>query len=142
MASYNHVVLVGNLTRDVEVRLTKTNLSVASLSIAVSKRTKVGSEWKDETSFFDVTAFGKTAEVAAEYLQKGSPVLIDGELKQETWEKDGRRNSKVVVICNRLTMLGGKNSEPRASEYAKAEAPPASRAPAEVAAQSGDDIPF
>lgn len=116
MASYNHVVLVGNLTRDVELKYTQSNTAVAAVSIAVNDRVKRGEEWVDEPTFVDITFFGRTAEVASKYLSKGSPVLVEGRLKLDQWEKDGQKRSKLSVLGSKLQMLGGKgegNGKPR-----------------------------
>lgn len=108
MASYNRVVLAGNLTRDVEIKYTPGGMAIADIGLAVNEKRKQGDQWVDEVSFFDVTMFGRTAEVAGEYLSKGSNILVEGKLKQETWEKDGQKRSKVKIICDRLVMLGSK----------------------------------
>ena len=105
MASFNRVVLVGNLTRDVEIRYISSGTAVTDISLAVNDRVKKNNEWVDETSFFDVTLWGRTAEVASEYLSKGSSVLIEGRLKQERWEQDGQKRSKVKVIGEKMQML-------------------------------------
>lgn len=109
MASYNRVILVGNLTRDVELRYIPSGTAVSELGLAVNDRRKTANgEWVDETTFVDVTLWGRTAEVASEYLSKGSSVLIEGRLKLDTWEKDGKKNSKLRVICEKMQMLGGR----------------------------------
>ena len=109
MASFNNVTLVGNLTRDVELRhVGANNTAVADVSIAVNERVKKGDDWLDEVNFFDCVLWSRKAEVAAEYLGKGSPILVSGRLKQETWEKDGQKRSKVKIIVNELQMLGKK----------------------------------
>jgi single-strand DNA-binding protein len=109
MASFNRVVLVGNVTRDVELRVLGSGTSVADIGMAVNDRYKNKSgEWVDEPTYVDVSAWGRTAEVASEYLQKGSPVLIEGRLKLETWEKDGQKRSKLKVVCEKLQLLGQK----------------------------------
>ena len=107
MASFNHVILMGNLTRDVELRKTPQGTSVTDISLAVNDRVKSGEQWVDEVSFFDITLWGRLAEVAKEYLVKGNPVLISGKLKQESWEKDGQKRSKVKVIASELKLIGG-----------------------------------
>ena len=107
MASYNRVVLVGNLTRDIELRYTPGGTPVMDNAVAVNDRRKTASgEWVDEATFVDVTFWGRTAEVASEYLSKGSPVLVEGRLKLDTWETDGQKRSKLRVICERMQMLG------------------------------------
>ena len=107
MASFNHVILMGNLTRDVELRKTPQGTAVADISLAVNERVKSGEQWVDEVSYFDVTLWGRQAEVAEQYLGKGKPVLISGKLKQESWEKDGQKRSKVKVIADELKLIGG-----------------------------------
>lgn len=107
MASYNRVVLVGNLTRDIELRYTPGGTPVMDNAIAVNDRRKTASgEWIDEATFVDVTFWGRTAEVASEYLSKGSQVLVEGRLKLDTWETDGQKRSKLRVVCERMQMLG------------------------------------
>jgi single-strand DNA-binding protein len=110
MASYNRVVLVGNLTRDPELRYTPSGTAVSDIGVAVNDRYKNASgEWVDEATFVDVTLWARTAEVASEYLSKGSPVLIEGRLKLDTWEtNDGQKRSKLRVICERMQMLSGR----------------------------------
>ncbi len=110
MASYNRVILLGNLTRDIELRYTNSRLAICQNAIAVNDRRKNASgEWIDETSFVDVTFFGRTAEVVSEYLSKGSPIFVEGRLKQDTWEKDGQKRSKLHVIVDRMQLLGGRS---------------------------------
>lgn len=107
MASYNRVALIGNLTRDIELRNTAGGTAVADMSLAVNDRRKnAQGEWVDEPTFVDVTLWGRTAEVASEYLSKGSPVFIEGRLKYESWEKDGQKRSKLGVVAERLQLLG------------------------------------
>lgn len=117
MASYNRVILVGNLTRDIELKYTPGGTAVMDNCVAVNDRRKSASgEWIDETTFVDVTFWGRTAEVASEYLAKGSPILVEGRLKLDTWEKEGKKNSKLRVICERMQMLsGGTGSNPNSS---------------------------
>jgi single-strand DNA-binding protein len=109
MASFNRVILMGNLTRDVEVRYLQSGMAVADIGIAVNDRRKNQSgEWIEEVTFVDVTLWGRTAEVAGEYLSKGSPIFIEGRLKLDQWEKDGQKHSKLKVIGERMQMVGGK----------------------------------
>ena len=113
MATFNQVVLVGNLTKDVELRNTPRGAVVGNMSLAVNRTwfDKQSNSKKEECSFFDVVMFGKTAEIAAEYLAKGRPVLIAGYLKQERWEdkQSGAQRSKVVVVCDTMQMLGSRD---------------------------------
>lgn len=108
MASYNRVVLMGNLTRDPELRYIGSGMAVADIGLAVNDRVKKNDQWVDEATFVDVTLWGRTAEVANEYLTKGSSVLIEGRLKLDSWEKDGQKRTKLKVVCERMQMVGGK----------------------------------
>ncbi|MEQ8848380.1 single-stranded DNA-binding protein [Botrimarina sp.] len=108
MASYNRVVLVGNLTRDPELRYIPSGTAVSEIGLAVNDRVKKGDQWVDETTFVDVTLWARTAEVANQYLSKGSPVLIEGRLKLDQWEKDGQKRSKLRVVADKMQMLGGR----------------------------------
>ena len=110
MASYNRVILVGNMTRDVELKYTASQMAVTDIGLAVNDRRKNSNgEWIEETTFVDVTLWGRQAEVASEYLGKGSPVLIEGRLKLDTWEtNDGQKRSKLRVVGERMQMLGGR----------------------------------
>ena len=108
MASYNRVVLVGNLTRDPELRYIPSGTAVSDIGLAVNDRVKRGDQWVDETTFVEVTLWARTAEIANEYLSKGSSVLIEGRLKLDTWEKEGQKHSKLKVIGEKMQMLGGR----------------------------------
>ena len=109
-ASYNRVILVGNLTRDPELRYTPSGTAVTEIGLAVNDRRKNASgEWVDETTFVDVTLWARQAEVANEYLGKGSSVLIEGRLKLDSWENnEGQKRSKLRVVGERMQMLGGR----------------------------------
>ncbi len=149
MANLNRVFLMGNLTRDVEVRYLQSGTAVADVGLAVNDRRKnAQGEWVEETTFVDVTMWGRTAEVAGEYLGKGSPVFIEGRLKLESWETDGQKRSKMKVVCDRMQMIGGRGAAaPRSDSDAVNETPtseyhepePAISAPAGT---PRDDIPF
>lgn len=107
MASFNRVILVGNLTRDPEVRHIPNGTAVADIGLAVNDRRKSSTgEWVEETTFVDVTLWGRQAEIAGEYLQKGSPLLIEGRLKLDTWEAEGQKRSKLKVIGERMQLMG------------------------------------
>ena len=109
MASFNRVILIGNLTRDVELKYLPSQMAVSNIGLAVNDRRKnQQGEWIEEVTFVDVTLWGRTAEVAAEYLTKGSPVFIEGRLKLDTWEKDGQKHNKLKVVCERLQLIGSK----------------------------------
>lgn len=150
MASYNRVVLVGNTTRDLELRYVPSGMAVCDMGLAVNDRRKDASgNWSEETTFVDVTLWGKTAQIAAEYAKKGTPVLIEGRLKMDTWETDGQKRSKLKVVGERLVLLGsrgsgGGSSAPRSGGYSQgySDAPssaPSYDGPPEI---SGDDVPF
>ncbi len=109
MASFNRVILVGNLTRDVELKYIQSGTAVTEVGLAVNDRRKTQTgEWVEETTFVDITLWGRTAEVASEYLSKGSSVLIEGRLKFDTWETEGQKRSKLRVVGERMQMLGGR----------------------------------
>ncbi len=108
MASYNRVVLLGNLTRDPELRYIPSGMAVSDIGLAVNDRVKRDDQWVEEVTFVDITLWGRTAEVANEYLSKGSAVLIEGRLKLDTWEKDGQKRSKLKVIGERMQMVGSR----------------------------------
>lgn len=108
MASYNRVVLVGNLTRDVELRFTPQGTAVTDISLAVNERVKRNDQWVEEVNFFDVTLWARTAEVAGEYLSKGSSILIEGRLKLDRWEQEGQKRSKIKIIGEKMQMLGSR----------------------------------
>ena len=100
MASFNRVILMGNLTRDVEVKYLQSGMAVAEIGLAVNDRRKnQQGEWVEEVTFVDITLWGRTAEVAGEYLSKGSPVLIEGRLKLDQWETEGQ---KLVQLYDRI----------------------------------------
>jgi len=164
MASHNRVILLGNLTRDVEIRYLQSGMAVADIGLAMNDRRKNQSgEWIEEATFVEVTLWGRTAEVAGEYLSKGSPVFIEGRLKYDTWEKDGQKRSKLSVVCERMQLIGGKGGggggggrgpsqnydDAGGGDYAEAPAGPPARASGQRSATPSappppteDEIPF
>lgn len=116
--------MVGNTTREVDLRYTTSGTAVAEIGLAVNDRVKRGEEWIDETTFVDVTLWGRTAEVASKFLAKGAPCLIEGRLKLEAWEKDGQKRTKLKVIGERMQLLGGKRDAESATPAAVAPALP------------------
>jgi len=113
MASFNKVILLGNLTRDPEVRYTPKGSAVTDLGIAVNRQyTLENGEKREEVTFVDVTFWGRTAEVAGEYLKKGRPIFIEGRLQLDTWDdkQSGQKRSKLKVIGETMQMLGGPRS--------------------------------
>lgn len=109
----NSVVLIGNLVRDVEVTYTAGGTAVAKMSIASNKSKKQqDGSWGTETSFFDITLFGKTAESLKQYLVKGKKIAVSGSLHQDRWkDKDGNNRSRVSVIADTLELLGGNDGQ-------------------------------
>jgi single-strand DNA-binding protein len=112
MASFNRVILVGNLTRDPQVKYTTGGTAVTEIGLAVNRQwfDKQTNTRRDETTFVDVTLWGRTAEVAGEYLAKGRPVLIEGRLQTDTWDdkETGQKRSKLRVVGENMTMLGSR----------------------------------
>jgi single-strand DNA-binding protein len=152
MADINHVVLVGRLTRDAELKSIASGQSVCKFSIAVNRRKKNGDQWEDEANYFDVVLWGRQGESLHQYLLKGKMVGVEGELKQDRWQQDGQNRSKIEVVCNNLQLLGGNPGSGGGSGYG---APPPQKgqgwqsqggAPAESSAPAednfADDIPF
>jgi single-strand DNA-binding protein len=112
MADLNHVVLIGRLTRDAELKYTSGGQAVCKFSIAVNRRKKSGDQWEDEANFFDIVVWGRQGESLHPYLVKGKMVGVDGELRQDRWQQDGQNRSKVEIIANYLQLLGGGSSSP------------------------------
>ncbi len=155
MASFNRVILLGNLTRDPELRYLTNGTAVSDIGLAVNDRRKnANGEWIEETTFVDVTLWGRTAEVAGEYLSKGSPVLIEGRLKLDSWEsQDGQKRSKLRVVCDRMQMLGGRGqgggeggaprpAARRDSQYSQPAPPDEAFEPPQGEPTGGNEIPF
>ena len=115
MANLNKVFLMGNLTRDPELRYSTSGMAVCKLGLATNRsyRDKSTSELVEETTFVDITVFDKTAENCGQYLVKGRPVLVEGRLKFEQWETEGegQKRSKLVVIANNVQFLSNKKSD-------------------------------
>lgn len=107
-ASVNRVVIVGNLTKDPEVKQTQSGTSICKLRLAVNSSRKVGDRWEDKPNYFDVIVFGKQADNAGQYLAKGRPVAVDGRLDWSEWEKDGVKRQTVQIVADSLQYLGGK----------------------------------
>jgi len=110
MANYNKVTLIGNLTRDVELRSTQGGTAIAKFGMAINRKFKQeGGEAKEETCFVDLTAWGRQAELINQYCSKGSPLFIDGRLEFSTWEsKEGEKRSKLAVIVENFQLIDQK----------------------------------
>lgn len=150
MASFNRVILVGNLTRDPELRYIPSGTPVCEITIAINDRFKRNDQWVEETTFVDVTLWTRLAEITSEYLSKGSPILIEGRLKLDRWEKEGQKHSKLRVVAEKMQMLGsrdgsrgggggrsgGNSGGGESSQYDEPDYMPAGAPP------PNDDIPF
>ena len=113
MSSFNKVILMGNLTRDPQVRYTPSGTAVTDLGLAVNRvwYDKQSNSKNEETTFVDVTVWGRQAEIAGEYLAKGRSVLIEGRLQLDQWDdrESGQKRSKLKVVCENMTMVGGRS---------------------------------
>jgi single-strand DNA-binding protein len=152
MASFNKVILLGNLTRDPEVRYTPKGTAVTELGMAVNRvYTAENGEKREETTFVDVTLWGRTAEIAGEYLKKGRPVFIEGRLQLDTWDdkQSGQKRSKLKVVGEGLQLIGsrpgggggggGGDEEGSGAPRSSKSTPPPKAAPSEP---DDDEIPF
>lgn len=112
MASYNKVILIGNLTRDPQIRYTPKGTAVAEIGLAVNRTwfDQATNQKKEETTFVDITLWGRQAEIAGEYLSKGRPVMIEGRLNLDTWDdkESGQKRSKLKVVCEQMQLLGSR----------------------------------
>ncbi len=132
MVSFNKVILMGNLTKDPEVRYTPNGIAVASFSLAVNRKYKQGNELKEEVCFIDVVVFGKQAESSGQYLSKGAGVIIDGRLSQRRWEgEDGQKRNKHEVIAQSIQFLPKRSPSQDGGEKGDF-----------VADEVGEDMPF
>ena len=113
MANFNKVILVGNLTRDPELRVTPQGLSICKLSLAVNRNFKTSSgEDQEETTYVDVDAFGKPAEIISKYMSKGRPILVEGRLKTDSWTSQaGEKRSKLKVVLENFQFMGGRGDD-------------------------------
>jgi single-strand DNA-binding protein len=151
MASFNRVILAGNLTRDPELRYTPKGVAIASFTLAVNRRWKSETgENKEEVSFIDVDSFGRQAETIAQYLKKGRPFLVEGRLKQDTWEDKNthQKQSKLKVVLEGFSFIDSKGGDTAAPAPTRPAAAPAAAADAtsvpgpDVAEPEQDDVPF
>ena len=152
MASFNKVILVGNLTRDPELRYTPKGMAIAKIGLAVNRtwRNEAG-ETKEEVTFVDVDVFGRTAENVGQYMRKGRPIMIEGRLRLDQWDdkQTGQKRSKLGVVAETVQFLGsptgaGESSPdaPRRSASAVASAPAAAAAEPDMPPPEEDDVPF
>lgn len=111
----NVVAMAGRLTRDAELKYTQGGLGILKFSLANGQSKKVGDKWEKVSHFFDCTIIGKRGESLAQYMVKGQQVVVAGTLQQERWEKDGQKNSKVTILVNDVTLVGGGNGQQTAT---------------------------
>lgn len=145
MANLNRVFLIGNLTRDPELRYIPNGTAVANLGLAVNRRYKdANGNLQEEVCYVTVVLWGRQAETANQYLKKGSPLFVEGRLSYRTWEKDGQKRSTLEVRGERMQFLGGKREgEPVAVEADEEAASGAGRsAPTEPPPSAAEDVPF
>jgi single-strand DNA-binding protein len=157
MANFNKVILAGNLTRDPELRYTPKGSAVVKFTLAINRTWKnEAGENKEEVSFVDVEAWGRQAEVIAQYMRKGRPFLVEGRLKQDTWEDKTthQKQSKLKVVLEGFSFIDSKGPEgvppspdaPRRPAAAPGAAPPAAKPPegpeGELPPVEEDDVPF
>ena len=152
MAYLNKVFLIGNLTRDPELRVTPKGTAICQFGIAVNRQFKDESgATRDETTFVDIEAWGKQGELVSKYLTKGSLAMVEGRLKLDQWEdkQSGQKRQKLGVVCERVLFLGGDGGEQRqpaarsaAPQNEGAEMPPRTAQPPEAQSDFTDDVPF
>ncbi|MFO1460600.1 MAG: single-stranded DNA-binding protein [Verrucomicrobiota bacterium] len=154
MASYNKVILLGNLTRDPELRYTPKGTASARLGLAVNRSYKTDSgETREEVTFVDIDAWGKQAELIAQYLRKGNPLFVEGRLKLDQWDDktSGQKRSAIRVVMENFQFLGGRaEGRPTSGPPSSGHSAPASSAAPAAGGDSGadgpppeeDDVPF
>ncbi len=155
MASFNKVILLGNLTRDPETRVTANGNTICKLGMAVSRvySTRDG-ERREETTFVDIDAFGKQAEVITKYMRKGRPLMVEGRLKLDQWEtNEGQKRSKLGVVLENFQFVGGRDdNDSSGGGYEQSSPPKRDSGPAQASSSGGDfsaqgdtldeDVPF
>lgn len=142
MASFNRVIVAGNVTRDITIRYTPGGTAVADVGLAISRKytDKHTNQQKEEVTFVDVTLWGRTAEVAGEYLGKGKPVLIEGRLQLDQWEDEsGAKRSKLKIVGEQLQLLGSNQGGGNRQQNTHDVMPPS---PVDSFYDAADDVPF
>lgn len=137
MSSYNKIMIMGNLTRDPEVKYTPRGAAVAELGLAINRSYKVGEETREEVTFVDVVLWSRLAELAGQYLTKGSPVFVEGRLQTESWtdKQSGQKRSKMRVVGESMQFLGSKSNGQEAPRKQQ------SQQPTQRSQQAYDDVP-
>ena len=153
MASLNKVILIGNLTRDPEVRFLPSGKALTELRLAISSKYKTAAgEEKEEVCFINVAVWGKQGEACGQYLSKGSPLLVEGRLKYDEWEKDGVKHNRLSVVADRTQFIGppkrsaeyqdGADPAGGATASRGVASPPSGAASEATAAGDEDNLPF
>ena len=143
MTDLNHVVLIGRLTQDLgsderSFGYVGNGQARANVSIVVNRSIKQGDQWVDEANYFNITIWGKTAENLKPYLTKGKQLCVEGHLKQDRWEKDGQKQSRVSIVADNVQLLGGKNGGEHGAS--KSEKAPSSHSEPENQMPPSDDF--
>lgn len=120
---YNRIILIGNLTKDPELRYTPQGTPVSTFRIAVNTKYKQSDEAREDTLFIDVVTFGKQAETCSQYLNKGKSVLVEGRLQERRWESDGQQRSKFEVVAQTVRFLSRKSGEGQGTQETEAVPP-------------------
>lgn len=147
MTDLNHVVLIGNITRNLDddernFGYAANGQARANISIAVNRSKKQGEEWVDEVSYFEITVWGKTAENLKPYFVKGQKIAVDGYLKQDRWEKDGEKHSKISIVANTIQLVGNKKESENSSPTKNNDKPKFEPINQENNESFPEDIPF
>lgn len=146
MASFNRVILMGNVTRDVQLRYTPGGSAVTELGLAVNRTwfDKQANQKREEVTFIDVTLWGRTAEIAGEYLGKGKPVLIEGRLHLDTWDdkESGEKRSKLKVVGEAMQLLGGRDRQAPQSNTGFHADPPSTQGQGDEEPAYPQEVPF
>jgi single-strand DNA-binding protein len=142
--SFNQVILMGNLTRDPELRTTPNGASVCSFSLALNRSYKnADGDWQEATDFIDIVAWGPLGERVAQYLSKGRAALVNGRIQSRSWEQDGQKRNKVEVVAQDVTFLGGPGgggSAPASTDEVAEPAKPAKKTTSKKKAAEEDDV--
>jgi single-strand DNA-binding protein len=144
MANFNKVLLMGNLTRDPELRYTPKGTAVATIGVAVNRRWKDESgQQREDTTFVDVDAFGRTAETIGQYLKKGRPIFIEGRLRYQTWEdkQSGQKRSKLSVVLENFQFMDSQRGGDSGMEAPRSR-PAGAMESADTPPPEDDDVPF
>ncbi len=142
MASVNKVILIGNLGKDPETKYTPAGVQITKFSVATTDKVKKGDTYEDKTEWHNIVTFNKTAEIANEYLKKGSSVYIEGKISTNTWEDQaGEKKFWTEIICNNLTMLGKKETQTPTQAPQNSQAPQVNNSQV-PATNTDDNLPF